>query len=317
MSNNFDWAPKPWTKAPATPVWTQYFKQANPTPVFQKDDLRACTAPGKIWGATFDDGPSPATHGLLDYFRTINMHTTFYTVGSVAIKYPEVLLQTYQAGHEIGVHTWSHPLLTKLSDDEIVAELIYSAKTIYQLTGQAPKYIRPPFGGSDDRVRRIANSMGLTVVGFVDTEDWKHWDSKAKMQPVVTGHFKEWIKNGVTGLITLQHDVWAAEVEVGKEAMDLLVKAGYTVKPVYECLGAVLEGFFKSGQFEEKWNVVAPYVEKVVTVTPNNGTSGNLNMKPVPAKVVVSAPVETTVRSGALLISLPSLFAVVVGYLIL
>ncbi|ORY42259.1 glycoside hydrolase/deacetylase [Rhizoclosmatium globosum] len=310
---SLDWAPKPWVKAPPTPVWTQYFKQANPNATVQRDDLRACTIGGKIWGATFDDGPSTVEPALTDCgfclfahnkvadklnqltdFRQINMLTTFYTIGSVVIQYPNITLDTFSKVHEIGLHTWSHSLLTKLTDDEIVAELVYSAKAVYQTIDQVPKYLRPPYGGSDERVRRLANSMGLTVVGFVDTEDWKYWNSKTQMQPVVTGHFKDWIKNGTAGLITLQHDVWQSEVDVGKDAMDLLVKAGYSIKPVYECLGdtspygnEILEGFFLSGQFENKNAVVPPLA--------GNFVSSNFTGRIGPVKQFVSVvPVTTT-----------------------
>ncbi|KAJ3015619.1 UNVERIFIED_CONTAM: chitin deacetylase [Siphonaria sp. JEL0065] len=267
MSNNeFAWAPKAWERAKGVPVWTEYFKEAVPAPAVPKDDIRNCTIQDpKVWGATFDDGPSQYTPDLLHFFQQINMHTTFYVVGSVAIKYPDIMRDTYKAGHEVGIHTWSHPRLTNLTDDEIVAELVYSAKAIHQVLGVVPKYFRPPFGGSDDRVRRVATTMGLTSVGYIDTEDWKYWNDAAKIRPIVTGHFKDWISQSKTGYISLQHDVWKIEVDAAKESMNMLVKAGYTIKPIFECLGqssaygnTILERFFTSGQFENKTTLISP-----------------------------------------------------------
>lgn len=35
---------------------------------------------------------------------------TFFVVGSRVIEYPDVLREEYMSGHEISVHTWSHPV---------------------------------------------------------------------------------------------------------------------------------------------------------------------------------------------------------------
>ncbi|KAI9353577.1 hypothetical protein BDR26DRAFT_848829 [Obelidium mucronatum] len=240
MSNSYDfsWAPKTWTRAPAVPVWTSYFNRTNPHLVVPKDDIRKCTTSmPKVWGATFDDGPSPYTPQLIEYFKEKKMNTTFYIVGSVALQHPKILLDTYNAGHEIGIHTWSHPKLTEVkSDDEIIAEFVYTAKVIHQVTGQAIRYIRPPYGQSNARVRRLAATMGLQVVSYIDTQDWMHYNDQVKMEPVVMGHVRQWIAENRTGEITLQHDVWQPEVTVAIKAMDAVIKAGYTVMPIYQCL---------------------------------------------------------------------------------
>jgi peptidoglycan/xylan/chitin deacetylase (PgdA/CDA1 family) len=50
------------------------------------------------------------------------------------------------SGHQIAVHTWSHPMLTTLTDEEIVAELGWSKKIIKDLLGVTPTMMRPPYG---------------------------------------------------------------------------------------------------------------------------------------------------------------------------
>jgi peptidoglycan/xylan/chitin deacetylase (PgdA/CDA1 family) len=51
-------------------------------------------------------------------------------VGSQVLNFPDILKQAYQEGHEIALHTWSHTNLPSLTDDQIVAELVWNMKII-------------------------------------------------------------------------------------------------------------------------------------------------------------------------------------------
>lgn len=75
-----------------------------------------------------------------------------------------MLLSEYMSGHQISIHTWSHAPLTTLSNEEIVAELGWTAKVIRDVIGVTPNTFRPPYGDIDDRVRYIAAQMGQTPI---------------------------------------------------------------------------------------------------------------------------------------------------------
>jgi peptidoglycan/xylan/chitin deacetylase (PgdA/CDA1 family) len=47
---------------------------------------------------------------------------------------------------QIAVHTWSHPPLTTLSNEQVIAEFGWSKKVIKDVLGITPIYYRPPFG---------------------------------------------------------------------------------------------------------------------------------------------------------------------------
>ena len=113
------------------------------------------------WGLTYDDGPALHTGDLLSYLDQQNLKATFFVVGSRAISYPALLQQEYMAQHQIAIHTWSHPAMTTLTNDEIIAELGWSRKIMKDVLGVTPTYWRPPFGDVDNRVRAIAKAMGL------------------------------------------------------------------------------------------------------------------------------------------------------------
>jgi len=69
-----------------------------------------------------------------------------FVVGSRVLSRPTLLQYEYILGHQIGVHTWSHPTLTNLTNEEIIAELGWSKKIIRDVLGVTPAVMRPPYG---------------------------------------------------------------------------------------------------------------------------------------------------------------------------
>jgi peptidoglycan-N-acetylglucosamine deacetylase len=79
---------------------------------------------GNYIAMTFDDGPHPKnTPRLLDILRARNVKATFYVIGRSVDLYPQIVRRTVAEGHEIGNHTHTHRLLSKLGDSEVRMEL--------------------------------------------------------------------------------------------------------------------------------------------------------------------------------------------------
>jgi peptidoglycan/xylan/chitin deacetylase (PgdA/CDA1 family) len=113
---------------------------------------------------TFDDGPTDATPTLLDFLDSVNQKNTFFEIGSrIIVNYPSTQRE-YASGHEIAVHTWSHPDLTTLTPEEVYAELAWTIYAIHSAIGQTPKLFRPPFGSINNVVRQVAAQLGLQVL---------------------------------------------------------------------------------------------------------------------------------------------------------
>jgi peptidoglycan/xylan/chitin deacetylase (PgdA/CDA1 family) len=108
-------------------------------------DVTECPAE-RTWGLTYDDGPAFYTSELLAFLNANDLKTTFFTVGSRCAEFPLTLQVEYMAGHQIAVHTWSHPYLTTLTNDQIIAELGWTKKVIKDILGVTPNYMRPPYG---------------------------------------------------------------------------------------------------------------------------------------------------------------------------
>src|SRR5215471_5968338 len=73
---------------------------------------------------TFDDGPSAEnTPRLLEMLKQRNIKATFFLIGQNAASNPEIVRRILADGHEIGNHSWTHPQLSKLSDDRVTTEI--------------------------------------------------------------------------------------------------------------------------------------------------------------------------------------------------
>jgi len=137
--------------------------------------------PGTV-ALTFDDGPDPRwTPQILDVLRRHHAHATFFVIGSKVNQYPELARRILAEGHELGVHTFTHPLLAEIPSWRRKLELTLTQNAIAGATGQQTTLMRPPYAaepdaitGSDYAVLRDAAGAGyLAVLTDHDTDDWR------------------------------------------------------------------------------------------------------------------------------------------------
>jgi peptidoglycan/xylan/chitin deacetylase (PgdA/CDA1 family) len=103
---------------------------------------------------------------LLQILKEHNAKATFFVMGSNVVRNADILKQEVADGHHIASHTWSHHPLTTLTNEQIVAEVKWSEKAVRDITGLQMKYIRPPYGDIDERVRGVLKKLGYTVVDW-------------------------------------------------------------------------------------------------------------------------------------------------------
>jgi peptidoglycan/xylan/chitin deacetylase (PgdA/CDA1 family) len=186
------------------------------------------------WAVTYDDGPSEFTDQLLDTLEQTRAKATFFVTGSQVQLHPEVLARAYRLGHQIASHTWSHRALTSLSTEVIVAELEWTSIAIENVIGVRPKYFRPPFGDIDDRVRAIADAMNLIpVIWSFDSRDF---EIPLDLGPRVDQAAQQW-RQASSGIISLQHDLYAHQLALAQPVLDRVLAAGMNVVTVAACIG--------------------------------------------------------------------------------
>jgi peptidoglycan-N-acetylglucosamine deacetylase len=123
---------------------------------------------------TYDDGPNdPHTLRLLDVLAKHNVRATFFMIGRYVQQRPEIARAVAQAGHIIGNHTFTHPLLTVKSSANTRAELVDCQKALQDAVGEHSNLFRPPFGGRRPATLNIARDLGLqTIMWNVTGYDW-------------------------------------------------------------------------------------------------------------------------------------------------
>jgi hypothetical protein len=197
----------------------------------------------------------------------------------------------YMAGHQLSVHTWSHPALTTLTNEQIVAELGWTAKVIKAVTGVTPNTMRPPYGDIDDRVRAIAMAMGFTPIIWTgvggndfDTDDW-HIASGQVSASGVLAAFTSILNLAPmlnTGFIVLEHDLYQQSVDlaVGYILPDAIASTNpkFNIMSIIEC---------------QKMPLANAYIE-----TNNNSTNPPPNAVNATASHVVGT--STTTASGTI-----------------
>ncbi len=127
---------------------------------------------------TYDDGPNDAcTPRLLEVLARHEVHATFFLIGRYVRQVPEIVRQIVGAGHVVGNHTFTHPLLTVKSATGIREEISGCRSALHDAIGGDSQLVsnlfRPPFGGRRPAVLRIARDLGLEPVMWnVTGYDW-------------------------------------------------------------------------------------------------------------------------------------------------
>lgn len=123
---------------------------------------------------TFDDGPNdPHTLKLLDVLAKHQVRATFFLIGRYVQQRPDIVRELLQAGHTIGNHTFTHPLLIFKKSSDISEELMRCREALQDAIGTHSDLFRPPFGGRRPDVIRIATELGLkTIMWNVTGYDW-------------------------------------------------------------------------------------------------------------------------------------------------
>lgn len=123
---------------------------------------------------TFDDGPDPLyTPHILDTLRKHDVRAMFFLCGEMANDNQDLVRRISDDGHTVGNHSWTHPLVTKLSRAGITDELGCTSDVIEKITGAPPLWYRAPYGAWNRNSFEIGAAMGMEPMAWtVDTLDW-------------------------------------------------------------------------------------------------------------------------------------------------
>jgi peptidoglycan/xylan/chitin deacetylase (PgdA/CDA1 family) len=199
------------------------------------------------WAFTFNQGPSAVTPLVLEALARHGVKGTFFVTGAQALAYPEILLQTYKAGHQLGISSFSETDFSTLTDEQIVAEIGWTAKIIKDITGVTPTALRPPLNdlSPSDNIRHIVKDLGLDLVLYSkDSEDSKlnNWnEDQGPISTSVIDSFKKWTDPSAqrTGSISLQHVGMPGPASQVEPVLAIIKNGsnGLRAQKIDECIG--------------------------------------------------------------------------------
>jgi len=145
--------------------------------IIQKNDaLFLGNTSKKVLYLTFDNGyENGFTAPILDTLREKNVPATFFVTGHYIKDQPELIKRMVDEGHIVGNHSWSHPDMTTMSNEQIRTELAKVRDGVAAISSQKTmQYLRPPRGIFNDRVLAVSLEEGYTSVFWsLAYKDWE------------------------------------------------------------------------------------------------------------------------------------------------
>ncbi|MEV6957656.1 polysaccharide deacetylase family protein [Streptomyces sp. NPDC051207] len=195
------------------------------TPVRRKPLLRV-SGRGRTMVLTFDDGPDPRyTPDILDTLAKHDVRAMFFVCGEMADAHRDLVSRMADEGHVVGNHTWSHPLLTRLTRSRIRSQLERTSDVIEEVYGEPPQWFRAPYGAWNRATFQIGADLGMEPLAWtVDTLDWT--------TPGVRSITRRVEKGAAPGVVVLSHDAGgdrSQSVRALRAYLPELLDSGYHV----------------------------------------------------------------------------------------
>jgi peptidoglycan/xylan/chitin deacetylase (PgdA/CDA1 family) len=198
---------------------------------------------GKVVALTFDDGPDPAvTPLLLDLLGRYRLTVAFFITGRNTERYPELVREILQRGHDIGNHSYRHDPLLMLRSRARLTDEIARTQELLARFGVRPFVFRPPVGVTNSRLPGVLRGLGMECVTF----SCRACDFGNRR---IGGLARNILKKARPGAIILLHDVappGGGRIVEWLEGVEMIIRGlkagGYAIVPLSELIGrAVME----------------------------------------------------------------------------
>ena len=187
----------------------------------------------KIAYLTFDDGPSSnVTPQILDILDKYNVKATFFVIGYLAERNPELIIREYDSGHTIGNHTYSHNYkYVYRSVKDFFVEIDKNEKVLRNILGEdfQGNLIRFPGGSFGEKRKPFRQAVEKKGIQYVD---WNALNGDAEGHNISKERLVKRLKDtakGKNNIVILMHDAGAKKttVEALPEIIDYLKNEGY------------------------------------------------------------------------------------------
>jgi peptidoglycan/xylan/chitin deacetylase (PgdA/CDA1 family) len=221
--------PPTWEIRP--PIWQGYPPEIQTIPFVHRDypaetvsylathEIRHGDRTKPAMALTFDcETGYGSTVKILDTLRDRHAAATFFILGRYAYMYPEIVQRIAADGHEIGSHSFTHPLFTAIEPITATSEITYTEAVIDWALGRhlPMRYIRFPYGGKNDAIRQHAARLGYQSAFWnIDPRGWEPGKSPSD----VVDHIRRTAHNG--GIVIMHCGSWTDADALG-DVIDVL-----------------------------------------------------------------------------------------------
>jgi peptidoglycan/xylan/chitin deacetylase (PgdA/CDA1 family) len=194
--------------------------------------IHSGSSEGNRIALTFDDGPTPGvTDRILDELQQRNIIATFFMIGENVARWPDLAKRVAGEGHEIGNHTFSHPKLSSLPDQQVRLEIQQTQDIIIDTLKIRPTCFRPPYLAFRRNQAPIPQDMGLSIIcGDLDSHDWAQ-PGEDKISEVILSQAK-------CGSIIICHDLHLQTANCIGPILDKLHEKGLIITTISSCLAS-------------------------------------------------------------------------------
>ena len=199
----------------------------------------------KVCYLTFDCGGTSSPENvneILDILKAKNVKAVFFIPGdflmsnlnrqgeAIRPERAEVLRRIVAEGHLIGSHTYTHPQMPKLSDEDFIFQLNTQQNRIDTALGYSYPltYYRPPEGATSERDLYLAQKMGYHVTLW--SYAYLDWDASKQME---VGEALEKAKIGLhDGCVYLLHALSSTNRAMLGDLIDFMKAQGYDIRRI-------------------------------------------------------------------------------------
>ncbi len=144
---------------------------------------------------TIDDAPDGYALDMAKTLQALDANAIFFVNGHFleTDEEKEILKEIYDMGFMIGNHTYSHPLLPDLTEEEQKEEIVKVSDMVEEIIGERPKFFRAPHGENTDYTKELAKEEGMVLMNWSYGYDYfePYMDKEKITTAMITGEGPE------------------------------------------------------------------------------------------------------------------------------
>ena len=187
---------------------------------------------GKTLYLTFDDGPGIYTQQVLDTLAKFNVKATFFVTNQFP-KYVYLIGSEHNAGHAVGVHTYTHAWNVYDSVENYLDDFNKMNSVVEKYTGSRTRIFRFPGGSSNTVSKKHSAGVVTKIANRMTNDGYVYFDWDVSSGDASNASSTQIYNNVINGAkrcsecVILMHDIKKNTVNVLDQMLSTLTSSGY------------------------------------------------------------------------------------------